>query len=294
MTSSAVTISESTFADLCGPFASKRTWLDDPAVANDAVSRALVVGDIHNDDHSFRTALNRAERQRCDVVVQVGDFWLQDSTWEHFDPGRATMMLSAKRSPIPVVVVDGNHEVWPSLDRFAETEGYRAALEAGKPAHLGGSLWWALRGSVWEWGDLTFGALGGAVSPDKHVAGNRWADAEATKVEDLDRLLANSPEGGLDVLLTHDAPTQVRGVLGNKIFSVPTYIEIEADESRRLLARAVNETMPSVLVHGHWHMRNWEQINDETLVVGLSNNLRHGFTAVVALRPSLAVAGGLQ
>ena len=173
--------------------------------------------------------------------------------------------------------MDGNHEVWPSLDRFAETEGYRAALEAGKPAHLGGSLWWALRGSVWEWGDLTFGALGGAVSPDKHVAGNRWADAEATKVEDLDRLLANSPEGGLDVLLTHDAPTQVRGVLGNKIFSVPTYIEIEADESRRLLARAVNETMPSVLVHGHWHMRNWEQINDETLVVGLSNNLRHGF-----------------
>ena len=293
MVSRTVTISEDDFLERWKPFASERTWRDDPAVANDAVSRALVVGDIHNDDHSFQTALNRAEQQRCDVMVQVGDFWLQDSTWEHFDPGKATMMHTAKHSPIPVVVVDGNHEVWPSLDKFAETEGYRAALEAGKPAHLGGSLWWALRGSVWEWSDLTFGALGGAVSPDKHRASNRWPE-EATRVEDLERLLGNTPEGGLDVLLTHDAPTQVRGVLGNKIFSVPTYIEIEADESRRLLARAVDETMPSVVVHGHWHVRNWEQINDETLVVGLSNNLRHGFTAVVALRPSLAVAGGLQ
>ena len=274
------------------PYTCERVWDDASELANESVKRILVAGDVHGDAYSFDLALQHALRNECDVLVQVGDFWLEDSSWERFAPDRVRLMVAAKRSPIPVVVIDGNHEAWPTLATFAKTPECRAALAAGKPVHLGGSLWWALRGSVWRWSDLTVGALGGAVSPDKHLPqthGWRWPE-EAITDEDLERLLANTPEGGLDVLLTHDAPTQVKGVQKAKMAGVPTYIEIEADESRRLLARAVTETKPQLLFHGHWHLRNREMIAEHTLVVGLNCNLRDGFTAVASLSPELSAS----
>ena len=50
----------------------------DPAVADDAAKRILVRGDIHNHDGALHAAPTIAERERCDAVVSVGDFWLQD------------------------------------------------------------------------------------------------------------------------------------------------------------------------------------------------------------------------
>ena len=76
-------------------------------------------------------------------------------------------MLSAVRSAIPVVVVDGNHEVWPCLTAFLGRDDTAEARSAGRPLHLGGSLWWADRGSIWTWSGKRFGALGGTASPDR-------------------------------------------------------------------------------------------------------------------------------
>ena len=58
----------------------------------------------------MNAALRTAAHEGCDVLVQVGDFWLQDRNWGCLAPGRAGLMLSAVRSEMPVVV-DGNHEV---------------------------------------------------------------------------------------------------------------------------------------------------------------------------------------
>ena len=64
----------------------RRAWEVDPAVAERAVKRVLVLGDIHNSDGVLRAALRIAERERCDAVVSVGDFWLQDCSLGHPDP----------------------------------------------------------------------------------------------------------------------------------------------------------------------------------------------------------------
>lgn len=45
-----------------------RLWDQDPAVAEGAVRRVLVLGDIHNHDGVLHTALTIAERQRCGAV----------------------------------------------------------------------------------------------------------------------------------------------------------------------------------------------------------------------------------
>ncbi len=119
--------SEEAFVD--GRWRPTRAWGEDPAVADGAVQRVLVLGDIHNSDGVLHTALNIAERERCDAVVSVGDFWLQDCSWDtrprtHMEGSPSLswspLMRLAMRAPVPVIVIDGNHEVWPCLADYGE------------------------------------------------------------------------------------------------------------------------------------------------------------------------------
>ena len=101
-----------------------------------------------------------------------------------------------------MVVVDGNHEMWPCLINFLNRHDTLAQMQRRRPLHLAGSLWWADRGSVWTWSGRRFGALGGSVSPDRwvpSVARYRWPE-EAITQDDLERLIDNAPDG-LDVLI---------------------------------------------------------------------------------------------
>ena len=159
-----------------------------------------------------------------------GDFWLQDSGWNRFAPEYAGAMSTAVHAAMPVVVIDGNHEVWPCLSEFAQRDDTAAARRAGRPLHLGGSLWWADRGSTWTWAGRRFGALGGSASPDRWipaVANKRW-DQETTTQQDLQRLLDNAADG-LDVLVCHDAPEGTTGLVSGLPWEMPPPIQHAAD-----------------------------------------------------------------
>ena len=266
-------------------FGSERAWDDAHSLSDVAVRRVLLLGDIHDSSRVFEAALEAAIAEGCDVLVQVGDFWLQDSTWRGFVPEEAALMWAAVNSPIPVVVVDGNHEVWPCLQDFLHRYDTLAALQHGRPLHLGGSLWWADRGSTWTWAGRRFGALGGSASPDRwiaQVAPYRWPQ-ETTTQQDLDRLIDNTPDG-LDVLVCHDAPAHTRGLVSGLDYEMPADIEREAVAVRELLQTAVNETAPSLVFHGHWHQQNRCTINaDATEVVGLAADGHPGCAAVLSI-----------
>ena len=266
-------------------FRPERVWDDDAALRDTAVGRAMMLGDIHNDRRVFETAVRTAIDAGCDVLVQVGDFWLQDCTWRGFSPQQAALMWAALHSPIPVVVVDGNHEVWPCLTGFQQRHDTQQARRCGRPLHLGGSLWWADRGSVWSWGGARFGALGGTVSPDKwikKVAPYRWAEETITQ-QDLNRLINNTPEG-LDVLICHDAPQDVTGLVSGLPWLMPYDIQHEADTMRALLQSAVDATAPAVVFHGHWHQRNRGAINNGTIdVLGLGADGCPGSAAILSI-----------
>lgn len=275
-------------------FASDRTWDDAPEVADDAVRDVLVVGDIHGSKTHLTDAVARAGDLGAEAVVQVGDFWLADRHWSRFSPLQAEFMWAAHDSPLPVVVVDGNHEIWPALGRYALSPAARDAQLARRPLHLGGSLWWAWRGSTWRWGGRAFGALGGAVSPDKQlheVRHYRWPE-EATTDEDLERLLANVDaefDGRLDVLFTHDAPAQVQGLV-SQMRDIPLDVLRDAERGRRLLGEAVGYTKPACVLHGHWHQANREQLNGVTDIIGLAEDGRRRSTALLRTQPVLEVA----
>ena len=247
---------------------SERTWDDDAAVSDSAVGRVMLLGDIHNKRQVLDAALRTAADEGCDVLLQVGDFWLQDSTWRGFAPEYAGVMASAAQAAMPVVVIDGNHEVWPCRSKFLERDDTAAARDAGRPLHLGGSLWWADRGSTWTWAGARFGALGGSASPDRWmpaVARHRWEE-ETTTRQDLERLLGNAV-GGLDVLVCHDAPKGTTGLVSGLSWKMPTGLQREADGVQELVRSAVDVTEPAVVFHGHWHQPNRCRLNARSEVV---------------------------
>ena len=252
------------------------------------------MGDLHGDVQNLSKAVDLAVDSGVSAIVQVGDFWLADAAWSRLNPLESQFMWTAHDAPLPVVVIDGNHEVWPALSSYAQTPAAQAAWVSRRPLHLGGAIWWAWRGSVWSWGGLAFGALGGAVSPDRHSParrGYRWED-EATTEADLARLIANVEAefgAGLDVLFTHDAPAQVRG-LKPGMSGVPWDLREAAKHGRGLLREAVEQTQPAFVVHGHWHRTHHERIGDVTEVFGLSADGMNNSNAHLSIQPALAVS----
>lgn len=275
-------------------FTTERAWDDVAGLGSDAVSDVLVVGDVHGDTKNLTDAVELGLDLGVSAVVQVGDFWLADASWSRLNPLESQFMWTAHDSPLPIVVIDGNHEVWPALGPYARTAAARAAFASRRPLHLGGSIWWAWRGSVWSWGGRAFGALGGAVSPDRHnpaARGYRWDDEETTDA-DLARLIANVETdfgGRLDVLFTHDAPAQVRGLKAG-MSGVPWGIQQAAKQARALLGEAVERTRPALVLHGHWHHTNRERISEATEVFGLSADGMANSSALLTTRPALSAS----
>ena len=282
--------------------APERAWDEEPTVADGEVHRILTVGDIHGSGDVLRAALDYAEMLLCDAIVQVGDFWICDDAWEPYRryAQGADLMHVATTSRLPIVVVDGNHEVWPTLDRFRSRPEVVSEAKVGRPLNLGGNLWWADRGSTWPWGGRRVGALGGAVSPDTHLysarerGSYRWPEWEAPEPGDLARLLANASKGiwgtRLDVLFTHDAPRGVTGLVSGLSYGVPPEIEARADDVRGLLREAVDRTEPRLVVHGHWHhayqdrfVRKQAHRHNVTDVYGLAHDGSKGSFALVDL-----------
>ena len=275
-------------------FTTDKTWDDTAEVAPDAVCDVLVVGDIHGTKTHLTDAISHAVDLGAQAIVQVGDFWLADRHWSRFSPLQAEYMQTACDSPLPIVVIDGNHEIWPALGRYALGAEARAAFQSRRPLHLGGSLWWAWRGSVWRWGEHRFGALGGAVSPDRRepsVRHWRWPEEEIA-LEDLERLLANADHdfgGRLDVLFTHDAPAQVQN-LKSGMTGIPWETQEAANHGRLMLADAVDRTQPAYVLHGHWHQANRERVDDRTDVIGLAEDGRSNSTALISTQPTLVAS----
>lgn len=77
----------------------------------ESVRDDFVVGDTHGSKTHLNDAVTQAGDCGVEAVVQVGDFWLSDRHWSRFSPVQAEFMWAAHDSPLPVVVIDGNHEI---------------------------------------------------------------------------------------------------------------------------------------------------------------------------------------
>lgn len=230
--------------------------------------RVFTLGDVHGDGLWFRHSITEAKRRDCDVILQVGDFGF----WPHVREGRAFLELanrSLEDAGIDCWWIDGNHENFEALWEGDDPPPY--------PVWHTPRLCYLPRGTSWEWEGVTFVALGGAYSIDKHlrIPGVSWWPQETTRPRDVAKALSY---GVCDVLVTHDAPS------GTRMFEqgrLADHKQDDASRSNRQLVRAAMDGLgPQILVHGHWHLRNVESINGTT-VLGLGRDGDPGAWAVL-------------
>ena len=78
------------------------------------IRRVLLTGDAHgNTGWMVQHVLRQAKRQRCELVLQMGDFgfWTGTSGHRYLE----TLDKEARRLGIPISFIDGNHEAFDDL-----------------------------------------------------------------------------------------------------------------------------------------------------------------------------------
>lgn len=244
--------------------------------------KVLVAGDTHGNTRWLLSRFRVASRLGVTRMVVPGDFgmWtdrrlLKKQAKNPLNVGWLTHIAEhAARCGVTLVFVDGNHDNHPDGRALypADTDGIRWIVP--------GALGWADRGSVWSWDGVRFGALGGAISSDsagggtdfngKTIAARRpgvdwWPDTEPLTVADVETLRARGP---VDVLVTHDAPSDVY------VPHLPGPRDVGAHLANRVLVRAgVNASKPKLVIHGHHHVGHvaMSSFGHETIrVIGLA------------------------
>jgi hypothetical protein len=210
----------------------------------------LLVGDAHGNAAFVQTAIECAARQGITRILQLGDFgiWPGPEGIEYL----SRVESQARRHRVRVDFLDGNHEDYTQLEAWRE-DNERA--EDGSVIVRPHIHWWP-RGSVAQWHGRRVGFLGGAVSVDRlsRWPYQSWWPQEEITADDLTALETNTTADGgtLDVLFTHDTTNFVH-LPSRRAW--PAEVLADATASRELIDTALVRLRPTLLVHGHWHMR---------------------------------------
>jgi hypothetical protein len=152
--------------------------------------------------------------------------------------------------------VDGNHEDHDRIAEWLDATDNQPWFDKRYPniTHLP-------RGYRWQWWGKTWLAMGGAHSVDRlhRTPGKSWWEGEHITEDQITKAITGGP---VDVMITHDCP------FGINIPGIHTDEKLDAEKSfwplseialandhRKKLARVVDAVRPSLLVHGHYHVR---------------------------------------
>jgi UDP-2,3-diacylglucosamine pyrophosphatase LpxH len=232
--------------------------------------RLLVAGDTHgNLDHLVRELIPAAHDYMVDAIVQVGDFgytWPRDYP-ENFE----ALHEELDRANLPMYWLDGNHDNYTDLKQ-------RGIFTTSAPATMTSRITYLPRGVSWDWDDVVFMSLGGAVSIDKayRTKGLSWWPEESLSYDQINRA---AEVGKVDVMFTHDCPAGVRSLekylqQESERMRVGYKIDAESTAHREALRAVCNETQPELLIHGHYHHRYLDAAPwaEDATVVGLDRD----------------------
>ena len=143
------------------------------------------------------------------------------------------------------------------------------------------------RGLRWRWHGKTWMALGGAHSVDRPMRkpGVSWWPEERLTAADVSHAISGGP---VDVIVAHDAPDgyEIPGLPGGfppaELYQADLHrqpriglpqqgLVARAHLHRQLVGEVVDATAPTVLFHGHYHVR-YTAYRGETRVVGLADD----------------------
>ena len=231
-------------------------------LAQPAMDRVLMVGDLHGNAAAVLTVLRRwVPRFGITTVVQVGDFGVWGSA---AGEGYLDVLGAALTGhDATLVFADGNHEDFVCLDRFPVVAyGPNAGLRPVRPR-----IWHLPRGTRWRWDapdgtPRTWLAVGGAASVDASLRtpGESWWPEEELTQDEAD---AAALEGPADVVVCHDRPAAAHRALGQEPGAwheraPKAWARVDLERSDAHAARVqgvVDAVRPSHCWHGHLHER---------------------------------------
>ena len=241
--------------------------------------RLLIAGDTH----AFRSHLTYlfkvAAHRECSQIFVLGDM----GYWPRTDNGVRFLKhvySLVEETGIKLAWLDGNHEDHAALKQLCldSSEDFIPVFVPGKGASDG--FTYVRRGSRWEWGGVSFLALGGAYSVDRdqRTEGESFFYEEVIDDADVERAIKG---GKVDVMLTHDVPT-VPTILELLLLKKGRFYKLveEAEHNREQLESVRAAVRPTVLFHGHYHI-DYSQKADGTLFRVLDCHNETGFSWTV-------------
>ena len=213
----------------------------------------LFTGDIHGDLNRIMN-IDDFGMTKNDILFVCGDFGF---IWQGEEIAKMYLRQIATKN-FQTVFIDGNHEnfsVLSQMEIIREWNGARAGYLPYGIIHL-------LRGEVYTVDGKTIGVCGGADSIDrsKRVEGISWWKEETITPAQSQSLICNVYEnydGHLDIMLTHDCPTEALQLLGVFYPSIFDWITQENDSRREL--DKIEREIPSIdrWFFGHHHIDKW-------------------------------------
>lgn len=229
------------------------------------MKQILLAGDWHGNAWHAKRIIDAAVERRIYVILQLGDF----GYWPHHsDAWLDDVDEYARLNGVYIFWIDGNHENHEMLRQIPP--------ESDGSVQIRPMITYLPRGHRWEWEGVTFLALGGAYSIDKdgRIPGDSWWPEELITYREAYEAIAGGP---VAVMVTHDAPWGAENVIHGNRFNKDWFPE--SKQNRVILRAVMEETMPELVVHGHYHNRNSTTIDysgGQTRVEGFDCDEPHG------------------
>lgn len=218
--------------------------------------KILIAGDSHGNAHFIEHLCKVATVNKCELIVQVGDFGL----WP--GPSGKKFLLKANKlltdARLELWWLDGNHEDHARIEEWSKRENFYTELQP-----VTSRIHYMPRGYRFELDGLKFMALGGAWSIDKDMRTPNvswWPQEELTHA---DYMRATADADPIDVLLSHDMPAR------KEAYAYFPFMAEGGDSNRQFVQAVAWQKRALLHVHGHMHKAYKCRFDDGRLLVGL-------------------------
>jgi hypothetical protein len=195
-----------------------------------------ITGDTHGDIDFKKLKVYFAHRYASpkDILIILGDAGIIWSKSEEYTSEYSLLGPT-------VLFIDGNHENFDLLNKFPVVEIY-----SGKAHYIDENIYHLCRGEIFKINGLSFLAMGGARSTDRHLRreGESWWKDEAITEKDMANAQKNLERYhcSVDCVLTHCAPTRI----------VTNHLHYESDHNTDLL-----QDLMAQITYRHWYFGHY-------------------------------------
>lgn len=210
----------------------------------------LLTGDIHGDINRILDIDDR-EMTKDDLLLVCGDFGV---LWNSKDTA-INDLYKLSLMNFQIAFIDGNHENFSLIGEMETMDEWNG----GRIGKLPYDIFHLLRGETYTVDGKVIGVCGGAnsIDKDKRIENISWWQDEEITSEQATALIHNAYDkhkGKIDIMLSHDCPTEALQLLATFYPSILNWI-MNDNPSRRQLDR-IESAIPCIdkWYFGHHHI----------------------------------------